>query len=73
MLNRLYARLSAAALVLVLAACAAPAPPAPVEIRRGVIEQITPTQIASNQHAGVNVKAHFRVVGELAIFDAPIP
>ena len=53
MLNRLYARLSAAALVLVLAACAAPAPPAPVEVRRGVIEQITPTQIASNQHAGV--------------------
>ena len=53
MLNRLHARLSAAALALVLTACAAPAPPAPVEIRKGVIEQITPTQIASNQHAGV--------------------
>jgi outer membrane lipoprotein SlyB len=61
MLNRLYARLSAAALVLVLAACAAPAPPAPVEVRRGVIEQITPTQIASNQHAGVGA-----VLGGLA-------
>ena len=60
MLNRLYARLSAAALVLVLTACAAPAP-APVEIRKGVIEQITPTQIASNQHAGVGA-----VLGGLA-------
>jgi len=60
MLNRLYARLSAAALVLVLTACAAPAP-APVEIRKGVIEQITPTQIASNQHAGVGA-----VIGGLA-------
>ena len=48
MLNRLYARLSAAALVLVLAACAAPAPPAPVEVRRGVIEQITTsTQVSA--------------------------
>jgi outer membrane lipoprotein SlyB len=46
--------------VLVLTACAAPAP-APVEIRKGVIEQITPTQIASNQHAGVGA-----VIGGLA-------
>ena len=61
MLNRLHARLSAAALALVLTACAAPAPPAPVEIRKGVIEQITPTQIASNQHAGVGA-----VLGGLA-------
>lgn len=61
MLNRLYARLSAAALVLVLTACAAPAPPAPVEIRKGVIEQITPTQITSNQQAGVGA-----VLGGLA-------
>ncbi len=61
MLNRLYARLSAAALVLVLTACAAPAPPAPFEIRKGVIEQITPTQIASSQHAGVGA-----VIGGLA-------
>ena len=61
MLNRLHARLSAAALALVLTACAAPAPPAPVEIRKGVIEQITPTPIASNQHAGVGA-----VLGGLA-------
>ena len=61
MLNRLHARLSAAALALVLTACVAPAPPAPVEIRKGVIEQITPTQIASNQHAGVGA-----VLGGLA-------
>lgn len=53
MLTSLYSRFSAAALALVLTACAAPAPPAPEEIRRGVIEQITPTQIASSQHAGV--------------------
>lgn len=52
MLNRLCSRLAAAALVLVLAACQTTAP-APVEIRQGVIEQITSTQIASNQHTGV--------------------
>lgn len=61
MLNRLQARLSAATLALVLTACAAPAPPPPVEIRKGVIEQITPTQITSNQHAGVGA-----VLGGLA-------
>ena len=60
MLNRLCSRLAAAALVAVLAACATPEP-APVEIRQGVIEQITATQIASNQHAGVGA-----VVGGLA-------
>ncbi len=60
MLNRTYARLVAATLVLVLAACATPEP-VPVEIRQGTIEQITATQIASNQHAGVGA-----VVGGLA-------
>jgi outer membrane lipoprotein SlyB len=52
MLNRLCSRFAAAALLVVLAACATPQP-APVEIRRGTIEQITDTQISTNQHAGV--------------------
>jgi outer membrane lipoprotein SlyB len=61
MLTSVYTRFSAAALALVLTACAAPAPPAPEEIRRGVIEQITPTQIASSQQSGVGA-----VLGGLA-------
>ena len=60
MLNRLFPRLVAALLAVALAACATPEP-VPVEIRQGVIEQITATQIASNQHAGVGA-----VVGGLA-------
>ena len=45
-----------------LAACAAPGPqPGEVEIRQGVIEQITAVQIASNHHQGVGA-----VVGGLA-------
>ncbi len=60
MLNRFCARLVAATLVLTLAACATPEP-APVEIRQGTIEQITATQISSNQHQGVGA-----VVGGLA-------
>jgi len=44
----------AAVLVLALVACATPGPqPGEMEIRRGVIEQITPVQIQSNQHQGV--------------------
>jgi outer membrane lipoprotein SlyB len=50
--SRLRAGVAAAALSLLLGACAAP-PPQPVEIRRGVIEQIVPTQITSNHHQGV--------------------
>lgn len=54
MLNRLFSRLAAPLLALTLAACAAPnVQPETVEIRTGVIEQITPTQIASNHHSGV--------------------
>lgn len=60
MQNRLAPRLMAFTLALSLAACATPEP-APVEIRQGVIEQITATQIASNQHQGVGA-----VVGGLA-------
>jgi len=45
-----------------LAGCAAPGPqPGEIEIRRGVIEQITAVQIQSNQHQGVGA-----VVGGLA-------
>ena len=62
MLKTIHTRfIAAAALVLMLTACATPMPPAPVEVRRGVIEQITPTQITSNQHAGVGA-----VLGGLA-------
>ena len=58
MLKRLCTSLAAFVLILVLAACAAPGPgpgmqPAAMEIRTGVIEQITPTQITTNQHSGV--------------------
>lgn len=60
MSTRLISRLMAVTFALVMAACATPEP-APVEIRQGVIEQITPTQIASNQHQGVGA-----VVGGLA-------
>lgn len=53
---------SAATLVLTLTACAAPGPqPGEIEIRRGVIEQITSVQIESNHHQGVGA-----VVGGLA-------
>jgi outer membrane lipoprotein SlyB len=53
---------SGAVVVLTLAACAAPGPqPGEVEIRRGVVEQITPVQIQSNHHQGVGA-----VVGGLA-------
>jgi outer membrane lipoprotein SlyB len=44
----------AAASVAALVACAAPGPqPGEVEVRRGVIEQIQPVQLASNHHQGV--------------------
>jgi outer membrane lipoprotein SlyB len=53
---------SAAILVFTLAACAAPGPqPGEMEIRRGVIEQITSVQIESNHQQGVGA-----VVGGLA-------
>jgi outer membrane lipoprotein SlyB len=56
MLKRLAPNFAALMLILVLAACAGPGQnmqPDPIEIRTGVIEQITPTQITSNQHSGV--------------------
>jgi outer membrane lipoprotein SlyB len=53
-MNRLFAYL----LALSLTACAAPGvQPGEMEIRNGVIEQITPTQIASNHHTGLGAVA----------------
>lgn len=51
----LYARIAAIATALVLTACAAPGGPqsAPMSIRQGTIEQITPTTIRSPAHTGV--------------------
>ena len=55
-------RLTAAALIVALVACATPGPqPGEMEIRRGVIEQITSVQLPTNHHQGVGA-----VVGGLA-------
>ncbi|MGO4394512.1 glycine zipper 2TM domain-containing protein [Variovorax sp. M-6] len=55
-------RIAAFVLVLTLAACAAPGSQSgSMEIRQGVVEQITPTQIQSSHHTGVGA-----VVGGLA-------
>ena len=62
MIQKISAYVSALALALTLGACATPGGrTGEVEIRTGVIEQITPVQIASNQHRGVGA-----VVGGLA-------
>jgi len=62
MFEKISAYLSVAALALTLTACAAPGgQSSEVEIRTGVIEQITPVQLQSDQHAGVGA-----VVGGLA-------
>jgi len=53
---------SAALVTLAMTGCATPGPqPGEIEIRRGVIEQITAVQIQSNHHQGVGA-----VVGGLA-------
>lgn len=51
----LFSRIAAVATALVLTACAAPGGPqsAPMSIRQGTIEQITPTTIRSPAHTGV--------------------
>ena len=62
MFQKISAYLSALALALTLGACAAPGSgPGEMEIRTGVIEQITNVQIASNQHRGIGA-----VVGGVA-------
>lgn len=53
-MNRLTRFVSVVVVCAGLAACAAPGPqPGEIEIRRGVIEQITPVQLQSNHHQGV--------------------
>ena len=64
--NRFDSLVISAALVLTLGACVTPgsqsaAQPGSMEIRQGVIEQITPTTLSDNHHAGVGA-----VVGGLA-------
>ncbi|HRH15020.1 MAG TPA: glycine zipper 2TM domain-containing protein [Azonexus sp.] len=62
MFQKISSYISAMALALTLAACAAPGgQPGEMEIRTGVIEQITPVQIGTNHHSGVGA-----VVGGLA-------
>ena len=61
-MSKLNVFISALAIALGLAACATPSPQSgETEVRQGVIEQITPTQISSNHHAGVGA-----VVGGVA-------
>jgi outer membrane lipoprotein SlyB len=62
MFQKISAYISALALALTLTACATPGgQTGEVEIRSGVIEQITPVEIQSDQHTGVGA-----VVGGLA-------
>lgn len=53
-MKRLTSSFFALTVALLMAACATPGPqPGSVEIRRGVIEQITPAQIPTNHHQGL--------------------
>lgn len=62
MTDKIISWLSALALAAILSACATPgAQPEEIDLRAGVIEQITLVQLPSNQHAGVGA-----VVGGLA-------
>lgn len=53
MLKRFVSSLVAVAMLIGLTACAPTGPAAPVEIRKGVIEQINATEIKSNHDTGV--------------------
>lgn len=58
MLNRVFSLVIAGALVLTMGACVAPgsqsaAEPSAMAIRQDVIEQITPTMLSDNHHAGI--------------------
>lgn len=62
MLQKFSSCLAAFVLAIILTACATPGPQSSdVEIRTGVIEQIAPVQLQSNQHTGVGA-----VVGGIA-------
>ena len=53
-MRRIASMLSALAVALLVTACATPGPqPGAMEIQRGVIEQITATQIPTNHHQGL--------------------
>ena len=53
-MKRVASIISTLAIALIVSACATPGPqPGAIEIRSGVVEQITPTQIATNQHQGL--------------------
>jgi outer membrane lipoprotein SlyB len=61
-MQRIATLLVALAVILLVSACATPGPtPGAVEIQRGVIEQITATQIPTNHHQGLGA-----VMGGLA-------
>ena len=61
-MQRIAALFAALAVTLLVSACATPGPqPGAVEIQRGVIEQISATQIPTNHHQGLGA-----VVGGLA-------
>ena len=61
-MQRITSVLFTLAVTLLVSACATPGPtPGAVEIQRGVIEQITATQISTNHHQGLGA-----VVGGLA-------
>jgi outer membrane lipoprotein SlyB len=53
MIKKISAALVSLAMLVSLSACAPAGPAAPVEIRKGVIEQITDTTIKSNHDTGV--------------------
>jgi len=61
-MQRIASLFAALAVTLLVSACATPGPqPGAVEIQRGVIEQISATQISTNHHQGLGA-----VVGGLA-------
>lgn len=53
MIKKISAALVSLAMLVSLSACAPAGPAAPVEIRKGVIEQITDTTVKSNHDTGV--------------------
>jgi len=58
MFQKIASRLSAFALALILTACAGPGTqPGEIDVKAGVIEQITPVQIESTHHTGVGAVA----------------
>ena len=53
-MKRVASIVSTLVIALIVSACATPGPqPGAIEIRSGVVEQITPTQIATDQHQGL--------------------